>query len=240
MSCPVCNSDQSQILGKKSNVTYVQCSNCSLVYADPIPELESLSKIYVYKAYDKPKLRLNLRALRLTLRIAPLMFLNNGRNFLDIGCNRGIAVEAARWLGFRSIGLDLNSNAIEQAKKDFPRSNYYNETLQAFSKRGLKFDIVYCTEVIEHIPDIHSFMSALVSLLKPGAILFFTTPDAGHFRVDKADMLKWREVRPKHISLYNKKSISFLFAMHGISIRFFYPMHRANMRFYARFNNKPS
>lgn len=177
------------------------------------------------------------KSFRYRTKILPMILLHKGKvkRFLDIGCNVGNAVEAARLLGLDAYGIDVSPSAISNARSLFPKNHYFNETLEDFSRNNLKFDLVFCTEVIEHIRDLHSFMGALKSILNPGAVLFLTTPDTGHFRVPRKDLLKWRMLSPmEHVALFDKNNISALFRKYGLKPIFFYPMHRANMRFYSR------
>lgn len=68
------------------------------------------------------------------------------------------------------------------------------------------------------MPEVHSFMAALRSLMKIGAVLWLTTPDADHFRVPK-NFPQWKEViPPEHISYFNLKSLRRLFSGYGIEI----------------------
>lgn len=158
------------------------------------------------------KIRKLKRILRPVLRKAP------GKSFLDIGCNTGFGVEAARRLGFQSSGIDLSGEAIEIAQRLYPENRFVTGTAQEFENGGEKFDAVLCREVIEHMPEVHSFMAALSSLMKIGGVLWLTTPDAGHFRVPK-DFSAWKEViPPEHVSFFNLNSLRRLLTGYGIEI----------------------
>lgn len=170
------------------------------------------------------------------MKVFGLKILSKGNRFLDIGCNVGHSVEAARRLGCESYGIDYSPAAIKHANELWPDCTFYNECLEDFAQRDLKFDMVFCTEVIEHVKDLHSFMRSLAHVLNPGAVLFFTTPDTGHFRTPDKNLLLWKELRPvQHLALFNRHNIRQLFEQYQIQPIFFFPMHRANLRFYSRF-----
>jgi 2-polyprenyl-3-methyl-5-hydroxy-6-metoxy-1,4-benzoquinol methylase len=158
------------------------------------------------------KIRKLKRILRPVLRKAP------GNSFLDVGCNTGFGVEAARRLGFRASGIDLSGEAIEIAQRLYPENSFFTGTAQEFASRGEKFDAVLCREVIEHMPEVHSFMSALSSMIKIGGVLWLTTPDAGHFRVPR-NFPEWKEViPPEHVSFFNLSSLRRLLTGYNIVI----------------------
>jgi 2-polyprenyl-3-methyl-5-hydroxy-6-metoxy-1,4-benzoquinol methylase len=236
MKCPLCGSIDKRDIGMKECSYYVRCNSCGLIRIDPHPTDEELTvfyKDYVYQnRVDKPE----ARSWRFLMKVFGLKLLSTGNRFLDIGCNVGHSVEAARRLGCEAYGIDYSPAAIQHAKDLWPGCTFYNECLEDFARRGLKFDMVFCTEVIEHVKDLHSFMRSLTHILNPGAVLFFTTPDSGHFRTPNKNLLSWKEMRPvQHLAIFNRHNIRQLFEQHNIQPIFFFPMHRANLRFYSRF-----
>ncbi len=235
MNCSLCHSDKKTLLGKVDVSTYYQCDDCGLIRIEPHPTDEELKGLYEdYVGYQFVEDR-ETRMFRDKTRILPLLLLSKGRKFLDIGCNVGPLVEAARRLGCEASGIDISPKAIGFAKQLYPQCRFFNESLEQFKERNLKHDIVYCSEVIEHVRDLHGFMDALVAVLNPGAVLFFTTPDSAHYRVPK-DKLKWKEMLPvQHVALFNTRNIAKLFRQYSIKPLFFFPMHRANIRFVSRF-----
>ena len=69
-----------------------------------------------------------------------------------------------------------------------------------------QFDLVYCSEVLEHVPDDSKFVGELVGFLAPGGVLVGTTPvgrsfwDPDHKRVYELESLRralspWGAVR---------------------------------------------
>ena len=80
-----------------------RCSDCSLVFMDPMPDAATLKALYsdgyegttkVYLPKVKSKMRRSRRRARWLARRAP------GRRFLDVGCNGGFMAEAMRENGF--------------------------------------------------------------------------------------------------------------------------------------------
>ncbi len=155
-------------------------------------------------------------------------------NFLDVGCSIGATVEAAHRLGYNATGIDLDDSVIKQAKQLFPGCHFDTLTLDDLQAKNLKFNLIYCAEVIEHVPDPHEFLESISAVLSKGAVLYITTPDAGHRKVPK-DFLSWRQVTPpEHIVFFSKKTMSRLLTKHGFEVIKFKWSHRANLRVICR------
>ena len=234
MSCPFCKTSEFTLIGDKEGWRWVRCDNCELAYINPLPTDEQLRDFYSkYPANYKNVKNSQRKISRFKRKLWPITLMTKGRRFLDVGCNTGFAAEAARQLGCDSHGIDLSDEAIEIASGLYPKCHYYHETIQSFSTRGVQFDIVSCSEVIEHLNDIDSFISSLSSLVAKNGILYLTTPDAGHFRVPN-DFLAWKDVTPpEHAILFQKKHVKSLLEKSGFRVKYFLPMIKPSIRVIA-------
>jgi len=236
MSCYVCRADDPEEIGRKNGHRVVRCRNCGFYYVHPLPTPETLREYYSrYGANLKNVRNAAWKLRRFKRKILPLIFFTRGRDFLDIGCNIGFGAEAARRLGCRAVGIDMSDQAIDLARQMYPKNTFHNlSALELADQVDRTFDIVLCSEIIEHLSDIHAFMASLRSLVKPGGILYLTTPDAGHFRVPK-DFLSWKEViPPEHIGFFNRAILQRLLAQYGFRVLYFQPMLKPNLRLLAR------
>ena len=136
-----------------------ECAACGLVYLDPMPEPAALDQLYS-DAYDGAsegyfrKVPQKMRRARGRMRqIAALV--PRGR-FLDVGCNGGFMVEAARERGFEAHGVDLDPVSIAWAKDHYPGGEFFAGRIEDY-QTGAPFDAVYCSEVIEHVHGANAF-----------------------------------------------------------------------------------
>ncbi|MEE8173309.1 MAG: class I SAM-dependent methyltransferase [Alphaproteobacteria bacterium] len=145
----------------------------------------------------------------------------DGGRLLDIGCNGGFMVEAARTHGFEAHGVELDPVSVAYARKHYPANAYFHGTVQEFAESGgaeRPFDAVYCSEVIEHVPDSWSFVAAIASLMRPGAVLYITTPNISHWRRPK-DLTKWDAFcPPAHCVYFNPANLPRLLAAHDLDV----------------------
>lgn len=203
--------------------TFLECAACGFLWIDPMPDTATLSRFYqAYYASRKYASKGKKKIARAQKRIRGLKLQAKGGDFLDIGCNLGYAAEAARREGFQATGIEIDGDAVTTASISFPQNEYKQSTIEAFAKTGRRFDLAYCSEVMEHVPDAHAFMAAMAKLVKPGGHVFITTPDAGHFRRPK-ELIRWNEVKPpEHVCWYTKQNLRMLFEKHGFTVKKFW------------------
>lgn len=186
---------------------FLRCDGCGTVFTDRVPPPTALSRFY--QAYYGNAGYLSKRDRKVALetrRIFLLKFLIRGRRFLDVGCNMGCAVEAARRNGFTATGLELDETSVAMAREQFSRNEFIAGTIDGIPPQQ-RFDLLYCSEVIEHVPDVPRFAAKLGGLVAPGGMLFLTTPDSGHKKL-RGDVLRWDVTRPpEHLTLFTRAGI---------------------------------
>jgi len=91
---------------------------------------------------------------------------------LDVGCGGGILSEPLARLGAKVTGIDASLGAITAAREHSQAMglsiNYQQTTIEEFSQSGHHgFDLVIASEIIEHVPDPVSFLTACTHCLAP-------------------------------------------------------------------------
>jgi 2-polyprenyl-6-hydroxyphenyl methylase/3-demethylubiquinone-9 3-methyltransferase len=103
-----------------------------------------------------------------------------GRQLVDIGCGGGILAEAMARRGATVTGIDMGEAPLAVARLHQEESGvdvrYLQSTAEALAQQEAgSFDIVCCLEMLEHVPDPGSVISACAILAKPGGSLYFST-----------------------------------------------------------------
>lgn len=104
----------------------------------------------------------------------------SGKRVLDIGCGGGILSEAMARRGAAVTGIDLNEKALKVARLHMLESrvkvDYQLSSAEAFAaQHPAEYDVITCLEMLEHVPDPASVVSAAALLVRPGGWLFFST-----------------------------------------------------------------
>ncbi|MEH2024604.1 class I SAM-dependent methyltransferase [Nostoc sp.] len=132
--------------------------------------------------------------------------LSNCNDILEIGCAFGSFVESALKLGLNAQGIELNSSAVEVAKKN----NLPVESidLQEFAETyPLSQDAICSFQVLEHIPQPKNFIELCLRTLKPGGKLIFCVPNAESFLQYQYDLL---DMPPHHMTQWKASTFKAL------------------------------
>ena len=103
-----------------------------------------------------------------------------GKAIVDIGCGGGILAESMARAGAIVKGIDLSDKALRVAQLHSLESgikvDYERIAAEDLAARNpASFDLVTCMEMLEHVPDPRSSVSACATLAKSGANVFFST-----------------------------------------------------------------
>ncbi|MBT8149473.1 MAG: class I SAM-dependent methyltransferase [Pseudomonadales bacterium] len=145
------------------------------------------------------------------LAIAP------GSTVLDLGCGEGRHCIHAYLLhdSIRSVGVDLNFSDLRSAQKklgEFPvePSAQANKQIGLYCANGLQlpfathsFDVVICSEVLEHIADYPAMLGEITRVVKPDGVLAISVPRAWPEHICWWLCEAYHRVEGGHIRIFN-------------------------------------
>lgn len=148
-------------------------------------------------------------------RAAKLFQANRFKTVADIGC--GPAYKTRFFFQDISENITLIDQPTLKPVIDrfFPEANFVgidldNEQL----KGGLKFDMVICSDVIEHLADPTNLLEIIKHVLNPGGIAIVSTPERD-FRRGKQCM---DSPNPQHVREWNKEEFKSLLEHHKFQV----------------------
>ena len=106
--------------------------------------------------------------------------INGEVSILDYGCGDGYwSKQFSNIRGCEITGTDYNPLRLERARKIATNPIFIEADLTKENVNLGKYDIVFCSQVIEHIGDDLNFLINLKNHIKPGGILILGTPNEG-------------------------------------------------------------
>jgi SAM-dependent methyltransferase len=100
-----------------------------------------------------------------------------GERVLDLGCGAGRFLRALREAGADPVGVELARGAVERARANAPGVDVelVDENGSLPFAHG-SFDLVWCSEVLEHIPDVGHALLEARRVLRPDGRILLTVP----------------------------------------------------------------
>jgi SAM-dependent methyltransferase len=131
-----------------------------------------------------------------------------GDRALDLGCGDGrFTAELAR-AGAAVVGVEVAQSAVDRARAREPDLDFQLAPVDGpLGFEDGSFDLVWASEVIEHIADTARWLSEVRRVLAPGGRLLLTTPSHGRIRVALAGVERFSEPLGDHLHLYTRSSL---------------------------------
>jgi SAM-dependent methyltransferase len=79
------------------------------------------------------------------------------------------------------------------------------------------FEVVWASEVIEHVADTHRWLTEVRRVLAPGGRLLITTPDHGRLRLLVGGIERYSPPLGDHLHLYSRRSLRTVLADLGFT-----------------------
>ena len=101
----------------------------------------------------------------------------DGRTVLDVGCGEGYGTDMLATAAARVVGVDYDAAAVAHAARRYPRPRFVRGNLATLPVRTGAADVVVTLQVIEHVWNHREFVAECLRVLRPGGLLYVTTPN---------------------------------------------------------------
>jgi 2-polyprenyl-3-methyl-5-hydroxy-6-metoxy-1,4-benzoquinol methylase len=199
--CPACQSREYSAKGHKNGFEILSCGVCGSLYTSVLPVADAAEN------YDNYYHEENLEAPEFVSRrldeiVAGFASYRKNGRLLDVGFGAGTLLEATRRAGWNSFGVEVSERAVQHVRN--MGFEVFGGTLQEAAYPEDYFDVVTASELLEHVPDPQEVLNDIARVLRPGGLLWLTTP---HGCGVSARMLglKWSTVSPpEHLQLFSR------------------------------------
>jgi SAM-dependent methyltransferase len=140
-----------------------------------------------------------------------------GDRVLDLGCGDGTFTAVAAGGGAAAaVGADVAEAALLRARRAHPELPFERvDPSGPLPFADNHFDLVWASEVIEHIADTAAWLSEVRRVLAPGGRLALTTPDHSRMRLLVGGVERYSQPLGDHLHLYTRRSLRDLLADFG-------------------------
>lgn len=141
-----------------------------------------------------------------------------GLSFLELGCGFGFVVDyAAKCRGFQAAGIE--PSGYGRIGEQQLRADISEKLLGDGSRHDDScFDIIFSSEVIEHIPEPSGFATVISQHLTPNGVAIFTTPNAEFIAPEGPAPEVYSALFPgEHKIIFTEKGLRTLLAACGFS-----------------------
>jgi 2-polyprenyl-3-methyl-5-hydroxy-6-metoxy-1,4-benzoquinol methylase len=212
--CLLCNHTELKILNRFSSSGLVQCQNCEFIFSRWIPSEKKI--IDFYNQYPEYENRNDITSQRYRSLLGTFENFRLTNNLIDVGCGDGKFLDLAKEKKWNVYGTEYIDRFIERCTEagiKMHRGKYsplnYTENI---------FDVLIWIEVIEHINNPVQEILNFKKNLRPGGIVYLTTPN---FNSLSRRLLneKWNVIfYPEHLCYYTPTTLRKLFEQNGFRL----------------------
>ena len=155
-----------------------------------------------------------------------------GERVLDLGCGAGRFVGALRDAGADPVGVEIAGAALERARRNVPGGDFrLVEPDGSLPLDHRSVDLVWCSEVLEHVADVGELLLEVRRVLRPGGRLLVTVPFHGRVQAALIALVRFDahfDPLGQHVRFFTRRSLARALASAGFeaSIRA-HPLLRA-------------
>jgi ubiquinone/menaquinone biosynthesis C-methylase UbiE len=143
-------------------------------------------------------------------------YVRPGDRVLDLGCGEGDFTAVAQRAGAEAVGVDVAEAALARARARHRDLDFRLTPIDGpLPLPDNSFDLVWASEVIEHVADTARWLSEVRRVLVPRGRFLLTTPAHGRLRVALGGMERFSEPLGDHLHLYTRGSLTALLGEFG-------------------------
>jgi SAM-dependent methyltransferase len=142
---------------------------------------------------------------------AELSDLPGSAPILEVGCGDGSFTSDLARYSSSVTAIDISAFQIEENARNLPGIRFLqHDVAELFPFANESFEVIWCSEVLEHLFDPVFAIQEMHRILRPGGRLLITVPFHGRFKNVLIALFKWEEhfapTNP-HIRFYTKETL---------------------------------
>lgn len=214
-TCPGCRTTRHKLWGHKNSFGLFRCSTCGVIFTSDHANAAEISALYDHY-YDCARFDLPpVVAMSLDRLVFSMESHRRTGRWLDIGFGEGGLLTIAQRRSWSCHGTEISPAALEYGARQGWQVTSDPLADDRFPAQG--FDVISMVEILEHLPAPDELLQTAAYLLRPGGILYLTTPNAQSLnrRIIGA---QWSIFSPpEHLVIWTPKGVCQALARHGLT-----------------------
>jgi len=225
--CPLCGapSCDALLVYHAHGMHIVQCAQCNLVYSREVINRDADNSRYRRSNVMDAHMALHTNSAYAELEFGKARYIvsrlsevveGNEISLLDVGCSTGAILKASGEAGWRSLGIDLNSAAVQIARARGL------EVVEGHFPKDLPpdagpFGVITMLDVLEHAEEPVNFLVAVTRNLAHNGILGVQVPNFDSLLL-RIEGTKNNNICHGHWSYFTRESLSKVAAKAGLEV----------------------
>jgi 2-polyprenyl-3-methyl-5-hydroxy-6-metoxy-1,4-benzoquinol methylase len=209
--CLLCECTSLKKMERYADTHLVACAKCNFVFSQRIPSEKEL--IAYYDGYGRNDYLSPLTIKRYNELLDKFEPFRKTNRLLDVGCGIGYFLEVAKDRGWEVYGTEYTDKAIEICTSKGIAMK--QGKLNPLDFELASFDILTSFEVLEHINNPSEEIDNFHKLLRPGGLVYLTTPNFNSLLRYKLKEKYNVITYPEHLCYYTPKTLKKLFLGNG-------------------------
>lgn len=209
--CLICNGQNLVPMKGYEKDHLVKCRACGLVFSKTIPTLQEL--IEEYAKYSRADTISDITVKRYEDLLKYFEKFRSSSNIIDVGAGDGQFAKVAKEKGWVSYATEFEERAVELCRAKGIIT--HQGKLDPANYEAGMFDVIFSSEVLEHINNPVEEIQNFHRLLRKGGLVYITTPNLNSIS-HKFLGPKWNIFHyPEHLAYYTPRTITKLFTNNG-------------------------
>lgn len=172
--------------------------------------LEAMEEDHMEKLYNSKNPLIKYIHLGKLKKVIDLIPKKKNIKILDAGCGEGhLLFEVSKLIDSSNklYGTDILDVALEKAKERVKGGSFSLQNLESLNFKNNSFDVIMCTDVIEHIPNYKKVLSELKRVLKEDGTLIISFPNETLWTISRFFLGRKPIKVPEHCNSFSPRDL---------------------------------